>query len=104
MILEKMISNDTLLLYTTFERFIKEIKKPRREYEKEYTTRQKWLYIINKKWKRREKYRDILCWIYVEQRKKDIILSYLRIVYDNHSKIRKIIEDKERQCKNVSYQ
>lgn len=87
--------------YPTFEKFIKEIKKPRREYEKKYVVWKSLWFQINEKWKRREKYYDILMWIYVEQRKKDIVLSYLRIVYDNHSKIRKIIEDQKRQCKDV---
>jgi len=100
MILEKMISKDIISKYDTFELFIKEIKKNRREYEKKYSWKTK-LYTISKKWKRREKYHDILMWIYVEKRKKDIILSYLKIIYDNHSKIRKIIEDQKRQCQNI---
>ena len=96
-----MISKDIISKYKTFESFLKEIKKPRREYEKQYIIWKSWWFIINNKWKRREKYHDILMWIYVEQRKKDIVLSYLRIVYDNHSKICKIIEDQKRQCKDV---
>jgi len=82
--------------YKTFEAFIKEIKKPRREYEKKYIWNTKW-YIINKKWKWRERYRDILCWMCVENDVKNILLYSLKIkYYDNHSKISKIIKDQKR--------
>jgi len=75
--------------YKTFDLFLKEIKKHRREYEKSYIWNTKW-YTINKKWKRREKYRDILCWISVHQAIKEMTIDLLYNIYnDNTMKIPK---------------
>jgi len=70
--------------YKTFDLFLKEINKHRREYEKSYIWNTKW-YTINKKWKRREKYRDILCWINEHQVIKEVTTDLLYNIYNGNT-------------------
>lgn len=72
----------------SFDHLIKEIKKPRREYEKKYIGTTKG-YTINKKWKRREQAHDILCWLYTDPKIIETTLLILRQEYDNNVKIHK---------------